>query len=104
MLSPLGYAIAMDLAEYKTAGFGTEKPDFWISEKKESNTGTHVAFEAKDKGQVDAFYKAALEAGATDNGAPGYRKDYAPGYYAAFVHDYDKNNIEAVFMDPSVQG
>lgn len=103
MLAPLGYAIVMDLAEYKTVGLGDGKPDFWISEKKESTAGTHVAFEAKNKEQVDAFHAAALAAGATDNGAPGYRAEYTPGYYAAFVHDFDGNNIEAVWMDPAMK-
>lgn len=56
----------------------------------------HLAFQAKDQTMVDAFYKAALENGGKDNGAPGERK-YHPGYYAAFVLDPDGNNIEAVF-------
>ena len=44
-------------------------------------------------GVVDSFYTTALAAGAKDNGAPGYRKEYWPGYYAAFVHDADGNNV-----------
>ena len=56
----------------------------------------HLAFQAKDPAMVDAFHKAALAAGGTDNGAPGERH-YHPGYYAAFVLDPDGNNIEAVF-------
>ena len=56
----------------------------------------HLAFQAKDRFAVDAFYKAALAHGGQDNGAPGKRK-YHPGYYAAFVLDPDGNNIEAVF-------
>ena len=56
----------------------------------------HLAFQAKDRAAVDAFYQAALEGGGKDNGAPGERK-YHPGYYAAFVLDPDGNNIEAVF-------
>jgi catechol 2,3-dioxygenase-like lactoylglutathione lyase family enzyme len=56
----------------------------------------HSAFQAKDRAAVDAFYKAALENGAKDNGPPGERK-YHPGYHAAFVLDPDGNNIEAVF-------
>ncbi|MES0029273.1 MULTISPECIES: VOC family protein [unclassified Mesorhizobium] len=55
----------------------------------------HLAFQAKDRAMVDAFYKAGLEAGGTDNGAPGERS-YHPGYYAAFLLDPDGNNIEAV--------
>ena len=56
----------------------------------------HLAFQAQDNEMVEAFYKAALENGGKDNGAPGERP-YHPGYYAAFVLDPDGNNIEAVF-------
>jgi catechol 2,3-dioxygenase-like lactoylglutathione lyase family enzyme len=56
----------------------------------------HLAFQAKDRAMVDAFYKVALAHGGKDNGAPGERP-YHPGYYAAFVLDPDGNNIEAVF-------
>ncbi|TGQ52500.1 VOC family protein [Mesorhizobium sp. M1C.F.Ca.ET.193.01.1.1] len=56
----------------------------------------HLAFQAKDRAMVDAFYQAGLAAGGRDNGAPGARP-YHPGYYAAFLLDPDGNNIEAVF-------
>ena len=56
----------------------------------------HLAFQAKDKATVDAFYKSGLKAGGTDQGAPGERP-YHPGYYAAFLLDPDGNNIEAVY-------
>ena len=56
----------------------------------------HLAFQAADKAQVEAFYKAGLEAGGSDNGKPGDRP-YHPGYFAAFLIDPDGNNIEAVF-------
>lgn len=55
----------------------------------------HLAFQARDHAAVDAFHKAALDAGGRDNGAPGERA-YHPGYYSAFVLDPDGNNIEAV--------
>lgn len=57
----------------------------------------HLAFQAKDRETVDAFYRAALAHGGRDNGAPGVRA-YHPGYYAAFVLDPDGNNIEAVYQ------
>jgi catechol 2,3-dioxygenase-like lactoylglutathione lyase family enzyme len=60
---------------------------------------THLAFQAADRAQVEAFHKAGLAAGGTDNGAPGERP-YHPGYYAAFLIDPDGNNIEAVFHGP----
>jgi catechol 2,3-dioxygenase-like lactoylglutathione lyase family enzyme len=55
----------------------------------------HLAFQAKDRATVDAFHRVGLDAGGTDNGAPGERP-YHPGYYAAFLLDPDGNNIEAV--------
>ena len=101
MLAPLGYSLKMDLPEYGAAGFGTgNRSDFWlgVSDKKGS---VHVAFAADSKEMVDAFHKAGLSTGGTDNGAPGYREEYALNYYGAFIHDFDGNNIEAVFRDPS---
>ena len=56
----------------------------------------HLAFQAPDRASVDAFHKAALANGGTDNGAPGERP-YHPGYYAAFALDPDGNNSEAVY-------
>jgi catechol 2,3-dioxygenase-like lactoylglutathione lyase family enzyme len=88
--------------------FGGEGPGFfWIDELCISNkespaaqghlTGrTHVAFQAKSRVEVEAFYKAALAEGGKDNGPPGERP-YHPGYYAAFVIDPDGNNVEAVY-------
>ena len=55
----------------------------------------HLAFQARDRAAVDAFYRAGLANGGKDNGAPGERP-YHPGYYAAFLLDPDGNNIEAV--------
>jgi catechol 2,3-dioxygenase-like lactoylglutathione lyase family enzyme len=98
VLATLGYTQNMEYGE--AAGFndGTNT-DFWIGTNEKGVIPLHVAFSAKNKEEVDAFYKAALAGGASDNGAPGYRKDYWPGYYAAFVHDTDGHNVEAVFYD-----
>jgi len=60
----------------------------------------HLAFQARDRAMVEAFYRAGLANGGQDNGAPGERP-YHPGYYAAFVLDPDGNNIEAVYHGPS---
>ena len=96
VLEPLGYRSNMEYGE--AAGFNDGKnTDFWIS-KKSSVVPMHIAFEAKNSAQVHEFYRAALAAGGKDNGGPGYR-DYWPGYYAAFVHDPDGNNVEAVWYD-----
>lgn len=58
--------------------------------------GTHVAFQADLRTQVDAFYEAALANGGTDEGKPGLRQDYGPNYYAAYVRDPDGNKLQAV--------
>ena len=98
VLATLGYKQNMEYGE--AAGFNDGKnTDFWIAISDKGVIPLHVAFEARTKTQVRAFYKAALAAGAKGNGAPGYRKAYWPGYYAAFVHDADGHNIEAVFYD-----
>ena len=60
----------------------------------------HLAFTAETRQQVHAFHRAALQAGAKDNGAPGLRPIYHANYYAAFVVGPDGHNIEAVCYEP----
>ena len=98
-LAPLGYSVQMEFGE--SAGFGTGEgvPDFWIGSSQERGA-THVAFNAADRATVDRFYEAAMAAGGNDNGPPGLRTDYHETYYAAYVHDADGNNIEAVTHRP----
>ena len=105
-LAPLGYTVIMEVQENqfgaKAAGFGTNgKPDFWIGGEGGLNKPLHVAIATKDRAAVDAFHKAALAAGGTDNGAPGIRAHYHPNYYGAFVLDFDGHNIEAVCHAPA---
>ncbi len=100
-LEPLGYALVIEVQQddddTPAAGFGANgKPDFWIGGEGGLNRRLHVAIAAKDRAAVDAFYRAALAAGGTDNGAPGLRPHYHPNYYGAFVFDPDGHNVEAV--------
>jgi catechol 2,3-dioxygenase-like lactoylglutathione lyase family enzyme len=98
-LAPLGYSVQMEFEG--AAGFGTGEgiPDFWIGSSSERGA-THVALSASDRATVDKFYEAAMAAGGKDNGAPGLRPHYHESYYAAYVHDADGNNIEAVCHRP----
>jgi catechol 2,3-dioxygenase-like lactoylglutathione lyase family enzyme len=82
------------------AGYGRERGQFWISEEKDVSGTRHVAFTARSRAEVDAFYTAALAAGGKDNGKPGLRPHYDQHYYGAFVFDPDGNNIEAVCRLP----
>jgi catechol 2,3-dioxygenase-like lactoylglutathione lyase family enzyme len=97
VLAPLGLSPQMDYPE--ACGFGAGgKPVFWVVAG-EATTNVHVAFPVADRASVDRWFEAALAAGGADNGGPGLR-DYHPNYYAAFVHDPDGNNIEAVCHHP----
>jgi catechol 2,3-dioxygenase-like lactoylglutathione lyase family enzyme len=98
-LAPLGYSVQMEFEG--AAGFGTGEgiPDFWIGSSPERGA-SHVAITANDRAAVDAFHEAAIAAGGKDNGAPGLRPHYHETYYAAYVHDADGNNIEAVTHRP----
>lgn len=102
VLAPLGYGAVMDVTRemtggYEGTGFGKSgKPDFWIGNGKPLQPCLHIAFTAQTRAAVDAFYRAALEAGGRDNGAPGLRPQYHSNYYGAFVFDPDGHNIEAV--------
>jgi catechol 2,3-dioxygenase-like lactoylglutathione lyase family enzyme len=80
------------------AGFGPPgQPSLWLTVAKGgAPAATHVAFRAAQRAAVDRFHAAGLDAGGRDNGKPGPRLDYSPTYYAAFLHDPDGNNIEAV--------
>jgi catechol 2,3-dioxygenase-like lactoylglutathione lyase family enzyme len=108
VLAPLGVELVMEVTPEQTgdgahAGFGTQgRPTFWIdtTEHPHANGFAHVAFTAPNRAAVKAFHRIALEAGATDNGAPGLRPHYHEHYFGAFVLDPDGHNIEAVCHTP----
>jgi catechol 2,3-dioxygenase-like lactoylglutathione lyase family enzyme len=104
-LAPLGISVKFEVTREMSGdgayvGFGIDQPQFWIGGGKNIVKSLHVAFAAKDRATVDAFYKAAMAAGGTDNGPPGLRPIYHPDYYGAFVLDPDGNNVEAVCHKP----
>jgi catechol 2,3-dioxygenase-like lactoylglutathione lyase family enzyme len=85
-----------------SAGFGAgEVTGLLIFEGDFGPRRLYVCFSASSSEQVAAAYAAGLNAGGRDNGGPGYRKDYAPGYYAAYLLDPDGNNIEFLYRDPN---
>lgn len=104
-LAPLGLGVVAE--EVNDAGgrvvmFGKAgAPEFVIAEDRAPGVGTHIAFRAAGRAEVDAFHAAALSAGGRTNGPPALRPAYGPNYYAAFVLDPDGLNIEAVCHSPS---
>jgi catechol 2,3-dioxygenase-like lactoylglutathione lyase family enzyme len=105
-LQPIGYSLIANIPASVTghtdvAGFGENgKPDFWISRGTPNKPAIHVGFRVATRALVEAFYSAAMSAGANCNGAPGVRAHYHPDYYGAFVLDPDGHNIEAVCHSP----
>jgi catechol 2,3-dioxygenase-like lactoylglutathione lyase family enzyme len=110
VFAPLGIARVMEVTAEQTGGaaacgYGSTgdrrdiqagKPSFWVSAGPVPTGPMHLAFLAQSREAVDAFYAAALAAGGRDNGPPGIRAHYHPGYYGAFVLDPDGRNVEAV--------
>ena len=97
-LAPLGVVVVNEVADgIEMAGKGEPSLCFFQTDEKPAHL--HLAFSAESREQVDAFHRAALEAGGQDNGAPGLRPRYHAGYYAAFVIGPDGHNLEAVFQD-----
>jgi catechol 2,3-dioxygenase-like lactoylglutathione lyase family enzyme len=101
-LEPLGFSLIMEFPG--AVGFGLRgQPQLWLHQGAGTPSAPiHIALHAEDHARVHAFHAAALAAGGTDNGPPGPRPHYHPGYYAAYVKDADGNNVEAVHHgDPS---
>jgi catechol 2,3-dioxygenase-like lactoylglutathione lyase family enzyme len=87
------------------AGYGRKFPEFWIQRPHDGGragvgNGVHVAFLANSIAEVQAFHATALALGGSDEGAPGFRKEYGDDYYAAFARDLDGNKIEAMLLVP----
>jgi catechol 2,3-dioxygenase-like lactoylglutathione lyase family enzyme len=101
VLAPLGGTRVMDFGE--VVGFGVApKPEFWIGPRStgEGFRESHLAFTAPSRAVVDAFFAAAVAAGAEVLHEPRLWPEYHPAYYGAFVRDPDGNNVEAVCHAP----
>lgn len=101
-LAPLGYEVLMEFdvpGVGKFCGMGVKpKPDFWLATQSDDHpapAGQHIAFRAETREQITAFHQAAIAAGAKDDGQPGPRAEYHPGYFGAFVLDLNGIHLEA---------
>ncbi len=99
-LEPLGVAVVLEgpLDVELSPPEGEASLCMCLTDEKPAHL--HLAFTAENRQQVEAFYRAALEAGGKDNGAPGLRPHYHANYYAAFVIAPDGHNIEVVCHKP----
>jgi catechol 2,3-dioxygenase-like lactoylglutathione lyase family enzyme len=101
-LEPLGLAVVQE----GSPTYGVElsprgcKASLILYQTEEKPAPLHLAFTAENRQQVEAFYRAAMEAGGRDNGAPELCPEYHASYYAAFVIGPDGHNIEVVCHKP----
>ena len=100
-LAPIGLVVVSEgVPSYGVELSAHGEPSLCLYQTDEKPAHLHLAFMARTRRQVDAFHRAALEAGGRDNGAPGLRPNYHANYYAAFVIAPDGHNIEMVCHAP----
>jgi catechol 2,3-dioxygenase-like lactoylglutathione lyase family enzyme len=105
-LAPLGVprVEGYDAATSSAWGLEDPGPHLWVTQPFDGNpasvgNGVMVALLAQDSASVDAFHAAGLAHGGSDEGAPGLRPQYGPGFYAGYLRDPDGNKLCAVFYE-----
>jgi catechol 2,3-dioxygenase-like lactoylglutathione lyase family enzyme len=98
-LAPLG--LSRLVTRPAMVRFGKAYPELWINlragmARLSPDSGVHLALRARSVAEIDAFYAAALEAGAMSESPPSLRPHERVRYYATFIVDPDGNRIEAV--------
>ena len=101
VMAPIGSRRIMEFPF--AVAYGKRFPEFWVAKpldggQASAGSGTHVCFIAPSREAVAAFHAAGLGAGGADEGAPGPRPDYGPGYYACFLRDPDGHKVEAAII------
>ncbi len=94
VLGQLGFGVIAEDGD--AVGYGTDAWSFGLVPSGGQVEPIHLAFQAKTREQVDAFFASGLANGGQDNGAPGERPEYGAAYYACFLIDPDGHNVEAV--------
>ena len=100
-LEPLGVAVVSEGVPSYGVELARGTVSLCLFQTDQRPAPLHIAFAAQTRAEVDAFHRAALEAGGKDNGAPGLRPNYHSNYYAAFVIGPDGHNVEAVCHEPA---
>jgi catechol 2,3-dioxygenase-like lactoylglutathione lyase family enzyme len=106
-LAPIGFTVRVDYdgkngppGHPDLKGFGKDGRLFlWLREASLAGDPFHLGFVASSREEVEAAYRAAIAAGAKDNGAPSIRYYYDPRYYAANVFDPDGHSVEFVYKN-----
>lgn len=84
-------------------------PDFYVKptfdgRPASAGNGSMVAFEANSQSQVRDLHAAALAAGGSDEGQPGFRASYGPHFYVGYLRDPQGNKIALFSSNPNEPG
>jgi len=84
-------------------------PDFYVKptfdgRAASAGNGAMTAFEAHNQQQVRELHSAALAAGGSDEGQPGFRDSYGPRFYVGYLRDPQGNKIALFSSNPDEPG
>lgn len=101
VMTPLGARRIMEVPS--AVAYGKRFPEVWVGSPLDGGqasvgNGTHFCFIAPSREAVDAFHAAGLDSGGVDDGTPGPRPIYGPGYYGCFLRDPDGHKVEAAIV------
>ena len=102
VLQPLAYRVVCSGRAFVGYGVKDGVDPFYIVQRDgahQGGPGCHLAFVAPSRMAVDKFHAEGTSRGGLDNGQPGIRASYGPGYYAAFLIDPDGHRLEAVHQE-----
>jgi len=108
-LGALGIGRVVDMSqEHHAVAYGRASPEFWVQapfngKPAEVANGVHIAFHAETPAQVDAFYKAALEAGGRKAGQIAHHANTTsevPASFASVVAEVHQlhDDINAILL------
>ena len=113
-LPALGYGLeeseeGLSFALIRTSRDCPALPEFYVKppfdgQPASAGNGSMVAFEVSNQAQVRALHAAALAAGGTDEGAPGFRAAYGPRFYVGYLRDPQGNKIALFSSNPDEPG
>ncbi|MEL6839211.1 MAG: VOC family protein [Pseudomonadota bacterium] len=113
-LPALGYEVEeyhgdLSYALPKQPGQLVALPEFYVKSPFDgapaaAGNGSMVAFEAQNQKQVRDLHAAALAAGGSDEGAPGFRASYGPNFYVGYLRDPQGNKIALFSSNPNEPG
>ena len=84
-------------------------PEFYVKppfdgQPASNGNGAMVAFELRNQQQVRDLHAAAVAAGGSDEGSPGFRASYGPRFYVGYLRDPQGNKVALFSSNPDEPG